>query len=93
MPQYVTYVLTQPGQNQGDVSAAVMMLKTLWETRPVAELRKGATSNDLKIQRKIQGNSMETQWFSRKKHLYPYAPCMAYLPTFASTLIYKYIGI
>jgi hypothetical protein len=32
MQQYVTYVLTQPGQNQGDVSAAVMMLKTLWET-------------------------------------------------------------
>lgn len=31
MQQYVTYVLTQPGQNQGDVSAAVMMLKTLWD--------------------------------------------------------------
>eukprot|EP00913_Durusdinium_trenchii_P035120 g32854.t1 len=31
MQQYVTYVLTQPGQNQSDVSAAVMMLKTLWD--------------------------------------------------------------
>ncbi|CAJ1327670.1 unnamed protein product [Effrenium voratum] len=31
MQQYVTYVLTQPGQNQSDVSAAVMMLQTLWD--------------------------------------------------------------
>ena len=31
MQQYVTYVLTQPGQNQTDVSAAVLMLKTLWD--------------------------------------------------------------
>ena len=41
MQQYVTYVLTQPGQNQGDVSAAVMMLKTLWEAWCVFFLRIG----------------------------------------------------
>ena len=31
MQQYVTYVLTQPGQNQSDVSAAVILLSTLWD--------------------------------------------------------------
>eukprot|EP00929_Paragymnodinium_shiwhaense_P079759 TRINITY_DN41575_c0_g1_i1.p1 TRINITY_DN41575_c0_g1~~TRINITY_DN41575_c0_g1_i1.p1 ORF type:complete len:1105 (-),score=294.13 TRINITY_DN41575_c0_g1_i1:80-3394(-) len=31
MQQYVTFTLTQPGQNQGDASAAVMMLQTLWD--------------------------------------------------------------
>lgn len=29
--QFVSFVLTQPGQNQGDASAAVLMLRTLWD--------------------------------------------------------------
>lgn len=31
MQQYVTFTLTQPGQNRTDASAAVMILETLWE--------------------------------------------------------------
>ncbi|CAK0825058.1 unnamed protein product, partial [Prorocentrum cordatum] len=32
MQQYVTFVLTQPGQNKADASAAVQVLNTLWES-------------------------------------------------------------
>mmetsp|Transcript_5168 Transcript_5168/g.15168 ORF Transcript_5168/g.15168 Transcript_5168/m.15168 type:complete len:1089 (-) Transcript_5168:75-3341(-) len=31
MQQYVTFTLTQPGQNRSDASAAVLMLRTLWD--------------------------------------------------------------
>eukprot|EP00930_Biecheleria_cincta_P085989 TRINITY_DN7535_c0_g1_i2.p1 TRINITY_DN7535_c0_g1~~TRINITY_DN7535_c0_g1_i2.p1 ORF type:complete len:1110 (+),score=208.72 TRINITY_DN7535_c0_g1_i2:323-3331(+) len=31
MQQYVTFTLTQPGQNRSDASAAVLMLQTLWD--------------------------------------------------------------
>lgn len=31
MQQYITFTLTQPGQNRSDASAAVLMLETLWD--------------------------------------------------------------
>lgn len=40
--QFVTFVLTQPGQNRNDASAAVLMLRTLWDlNKDTGRLRPG----------------------------------------------------
>eukprot|EP00928_Gymnodinium_smaydae_P032052 TRINITY_DN23325_c0_g1_i1.p1 TRINITY_DN23325_c0_g1~~TRINITY_DN23325_c0_g1_i1.p1 ORF type:complete len:1132 (-),score=226.18 TRINITY_DN23325_c0_g1_i1:121-3453(-) len=73
MQQYITFVLTQPGQNKSDASAAVMMLQTLWDVNnqmsgivPEWYFQNSAISQSPELQEHYR------QWRQEQSHVFSY---------------------
>jgi len=73
MQQYITFVLTQPGQNRNDASAAVLMLQTLWDiNREMDGILPEWCFHNLAISRVEDLDEHYRQWQQQQSNVFSY---------------------